>query len=174
MLRKAIIIVAALILASLSGCSVDGPVSVTDQDENLSLELVLPKSRYREDEEITCKAVLTYVGDDQTFEFFTGDPLLKFAIGGGEYFNGDLDLVQRDVICPQKIEKGVPVEYPFKKYMGRHLDSDESAVKFWKEFLAQEQLILPPGKYEIIARVSYTSARDTSSVLTVRHKIQVQ
>lgn len=174
MLRKAIIVVAALILTSLSGCCVDGPVSVIDQDQNLSLELLLPKSRYQKDEEITCKAVLTYVGEDQTFDFFTGDPAVKIAIGGGKYFKGELDLVQRDVIVSQKIEKGAPIEYPLKKYTGTHLKSDEDAVQFWKEFLAQEQFALPPGKYEIIAKISYTSAKDISSVLTVKHKIQVQ
>ena len=174
MLRKLIIMMAAFILASLSGCSVDGPVSVIDQDENLSLELILPKSRYQKDEEIICKAVLSYIGEDQTFEFFTGDPTVKIAIGGGKYFKGELDLVQRDVIVSQKIEKGAPVEYPLKKYAGIHLESDEDAVRFWKEYLAQEQFTLPPGKYEIIAKISYTSAKDISSVLTVRHKIQVQ
>ncbi len=174
MLRRLIIMMTVLILASLSGCSVDGPVSVIDQDENLSLELVLPKSRYQKDEEIICKAVLTYIGEDQTFEFFTGDPAVMLAIDGGEYFNGDLDLIQRDVRLSRKIEKGAPVEYPLKKYAGIHLESDEDAVQFWKEFLEQEQLILPPGRYEIIAKISYTSAKDTSSILTVRHKIQVQ
>ena len=175
MLRR-VIIIAVFLLTFLSGCSADGPVSVIDQDENLSLELVLPKSKYQEDEEIICKAVLTYIGEDQIFEFSTGDPAVMFAIDGGEYFKGDLDLIQRDVLLPRKIERSTPVEYPFKKYTGTHLDSDEDAVKFWRKFLAREQLVLAPGKYEIIAKVHYRplSKDDNPSVLTVRHKIQVQ
>lgn len=175
MFRKVIIIMAALILTSLSGCSVDGPVSVIDQDENLRLELVLPKSKYQKDEEITCKAILTYIAEGQTFEIFTGDPVVMFAIDGGEHFRGDLDLLQKGLYA-QKIEKDEPVEYPFKKYVGRHLGSDEDAVKFWKEFLAEQQLILPPGKYEILAKVNYRlSPKDRyPTFLTVKHKIRVQ
>ncbi len=101
MLRR-VIIIAVFLLTFLSGCSADGPVSVIDQDENLSLELVLPKSKYQEDEEIICKAVLTYIGEDQTFEFSTGDPAVMFAIDGGEYSRAILTLSRETCFFPKK------------------------------------------------------------------------
>lgn len=185
MFRKGIGIILALLSLFLSGCSVDGPISEIDADGKLRLELVLPKSRYRENEAITCHAVLTYVGEKDTFTFLAGEPVVMFAIGGGEYFNGDYDLVQKEAYYPQKIEKNQPIEYPFQKYIGVHLGSVEKAVRFWKEFLAQEDLILAPGKYEIIASINYGlspedlphyTANDLSSGnrLTVRHKIRVE
>lgn len=57
-----------------------------DGEEQLRLELILSAREYKADEPIECKAVLSYVGEGKTLEFYTGDPVVMFAIGGGQFF----------------------------------------------------------------------------------------
>jgi len=127
-----------------------------DESELLQLELILSHDEYKANTPIDCKAVLSYVGEADYFEFCSGEPLVMFAIAGGEYFKGELDLLNKGQ-CFWKITKYEPIEVPFRKYKGWHLNTDKEAVLFWESFLVDEELKLEPGEYEIFARCVYAS-----------------
>lgn len=145
-----------------------------DGEEQLRLELILSAREYKADEPIECKAVLSYVGEGKTLEFYTGDPVVMFAIGGGQFFNGEKDLLNKGQYS-KTIRSGKPIEFPFKKYVGWHLNTDEAAVSFWENFLKDDELVLEPGEYEIFAQCAYAlELGGEYSTLTVSEKVTVK
>ncbi len=165
-----LLMLVVFMMPSLSACSKD-----TRRDRNLQLELVCSQSVYDSNEPIDCTAILSYIGEEDSFDFYTGDPAMMFAIGGGQYFNGQSDLLQLDVFNHFTIEKDHPIEFPFVKYMGFHLGRDQDAVDFWNEFLAKDEFLLEPGDYEIFAAVWYVlTPGDKSSIITVSKTITVE
>lgn len=160
---------------ALTGCAKDVPnLKEYDGEERLQLELVLSDGEYKAGEPIECKAVLSYVGKEETFEFYSGDPVVMFAIGGGQYFNGEKDLLNKGQYS-QIIHKGEPIEFPFVKYVGWHLNTNEAAVKFWENFLMDEELVLEPGEYEFFAQCSYMLEPGGESItITASEKVIVK
>lgn len=163
MKRRTIVIYVLLfaLVFLLTACSASQPVQALDQNEEFRLELVVADSKVKADEPIDCKAILTYVGEEESFQaYYMEEGIVMFALGGGEYFYGEMDL---HTIQPGRGEKRVfykdePVEIPFYKRMlkNRYLkNEDEAAAAFWKEYLAEPELMLERGKYEIIAEFAY-------------------
>ena len=143
-------------------------------DEELQLELILSAEEYKAGEPIECKAVLSYTGEDECFEFLSGDPVVMFAIDGGKYFDAEKSLLNKGV-DPQIIYKDEPMEFPFKKYVGFHLNTDEEAVSFWENFLKDEELVLEPGEYEIFAQCWYVLEMGGEvTTITVSEKVTVK
>lgn len=124
------------------------------EDNNLRLELMTSNEIYQSDEAIKCYVKLSYIGEENSFIFYSGSPVIMFALEGGEYFNGEWDLMNKG-LDRYEIFKKEPVEYAFKKYMGNHLNTDTRAVDFWRNFMSSDELKLDPGEYKIFARVSY-------------------
>lgn len=118
----------------------------------LHLELITDKTIYTANEPITCKAMLKYTGSENSYSFYSGDPIIMLSISGGEYFNGESDLINKGTY-KQTIQKNEPIEVPFTSYVGLHLDSDLNAVEFWNDFSKNQELILPSGEYELMAKV---------------------
>ncbi len=169
-----LLMLVVFLMPSLSACSKDTTVG---RDRNLQLELVCSQSVYDSNEPIDCTAILSYIGEEDSLDFYTGDPAVMFAIGGGQYFNGQRDLLQRHSLNQHTIEKDHPIEYPFIKYMGTHSNKDQDAVDFWNEFLAKDEFLLEPGDYEIFAAISYMltpGTGDTSSTIIVSKTITVE
>ena len=161
------------ILGVLIVFSID-TVKEQTRDLPLQLEIELSDSVYRAGDPIDCKAILSYVGEENSFKFYSGEPVVMFAIGGDGYFNGELDLLNKGMYC-YSIERGTAIEYPFKKYIGNHFNSDENAVDFWREFSEEKDLVLKPGEYEIFARCSYSlNPGDEFTTITVSEKIIVK
>lgn len=143
-------------------------------DEELQLELILSAEEYKASEPIECKAVLSYTGDEESFEFLSGNPVVMFAIDGGKYFDAERDLLNKGV-DPQIIYKDEPIEFPFEKYVGWHLNTDEAAVSFWENFLMDEELVLEPGEYEIFAQCWYMlELGGQVTTITVSEKVTVK
>jgi hypothetical protein len=92
----------------------------TGRDKNLQLALVFSKPVYNSHEPIICKAILSYIGEEAFFDFYSGKPVIMFAIEGDRYFNGQKDLLQKGLYSCT-IKKNYPLEYPFKKYKGEPL-----------------------------------------------------
>jgi len=156
----------------ISACS-DGNL-IAAQDKNLQLELVFSRSVYSSNEPIECKAILSYIGAEDSFDFYSGKPIVMFSIGGSQFFNGKTDLLQKGLYS-FTIQKDAPLEYPFSKYKGTHLNTDKDAIDFWNKFLAKDELLLEPGDYKIFAQVSYAlTPGDTSSTITVSKTITVK
>lgn len=173
-MRKCFLI--CLLIAVMSGCLVSCTKRNMVSDDFLQLELILSDTEYAVGEPIECKAILTYIGKGDSFTFYPNDPIVKIVIGGGEYFNGEADLVSKDIILPTvTIYKDQPMEFPFVKYGGSYLGTDEKAAVFWEEFLAEEELLLEKGEYEMIAYCLYnTELPGKWETLMVREKIIVQ
>ena len=60
------------------------------------------------------------------------------------------------MIVHTTIEKDHPIEFPLEKYVGSHYNTDQDADDFWDEFMAEEEFLLEPGDYEVIANIMYT------------------
>lgn len=173
--RQFMCLVVLFMGVALIGCTKANPnPKEHDGEDQLRLELMISAGEYKADEPIECKAVLSYVGERETFEFYSGDPVVMFAIDGGQYFNGEKDLLNKGQYS-HIIHKGEPIEFSFVKYVGWHLNTNEAAVSFWKNFLMDEELVLEPGEYEIFARCSYMLEQGgESSTITVSEKVTVK
>lgn len=169
--KKTIIFCAALVLCI---CLAIVSLLPLTRREPLKLELVLSDTVYKANEPIECKAILSYVGSEESFQFYSGDPVIMFAIGGGEYFNGETDLLNKGqrVIT---IQKNNPIESPFVKYQGWHLNSDAEAAAFWQSFLNEEDLVLEPGDYVIYAQCAYALEQGGEyTIITTSKRITVE
>lgn len=168
------LVVLSMVMTLIACTKVNSDTKANDSQEKLRLELILSAKEYKAGEPIECRAVLSYVGEGTSFEFYSGDPIVMFAIGGGQYFNGEKDLLNKGQY-PRIIYKNEPIEFPFVKYVGWHLNTDEGAVSFWKEFLMDEELVLEPGEYEIFAQCSYAlEPGSESTTITVSEKVTVK
>lgn len=165
-----------LLITALSGCLVSCIRTNVVSDDFLRLELIVSDTEYIVDEPIECKAILTYVGKGESFTFYPRDPIVKIVIDGGEYFHAGNDLVYKDIIMPAvTIYKDQPMEFLLEKYMGTHIGTDEEAVAFWEDFLAEEQFLLENGVYEIIACCPYSTEQlGEETTLMAREKIVVR
>lgn len=130
----------------------------------LQLELQMDKTSFSPNEPITCKAVLKYTGSESNYTFYSGEPIIMFSISGGEYFNGESDLINKG-IYKQTILKDEPIEVPFTSYIGWHLNSDQDAVDFWNSFSNNKELMLPAGEYVLMAKVIYYREQGTRRTL---------
>lgn len=143
--------------------------SDTDSNNNdLQLQLMLPKHKFEAGEPIECKAVLTYVGEEDTVTIFYNNPIVIFTLDGGEYFHGDrygwaVHDVNNAPAAARILKKGEPMEIPFQKqqhWFTGLLDDTEKA--FWEDYKASPELTLEPGNYEIIAHFAYSLKRVTA------------
>ena len=141
----------------------------TDSNNNdLQLQLVLPKHQFEAGEPIECKAVLTYVGEEDSVTIFYNNPIVIFTLDGDEYFRGDrYGWAVRDVYnapaVTRTLKKGEPLEIPYQKQQHQFtglLDDAEKA--FWEDYKASPELTLEPGKYEMIAHFAYSLKRVTA------------
>lgn len=163
-----------MVMTLMACTKVNSDTKANGSKEKLQLELILSAREYKAGEPIECKAVLSYVGEGESFEFYSGDPIVMFAIGGGQHFNGEKDLLNKGQYS-QIIYKNEPIEFPFVKYVGWHLNTDEDAVSFWEDFLVDEELTLEPGEYEIFAQCSYAlEPGSESTTITVSEKVTVK
>lgn len=145
-----------------------------DFNEMLQLELIMSDCVYEANTPIDCKAVLSYTGDEDFFHFYSGDPVIMFAIGGPGYFNGESDLLNKGAYL-YTINKDNPIECNFKKYIGNHLNTDEAAVDFWKRFVEEDDLLLDVGDYEIFAKCSYSLSPGEETITVIaKEKISVK
>ena len=141
------------------------------QDNYLKLELTTSSDTYRSDEAIECKATLTYIGEEDGFKFYSGDPVVMFALEGGAFFHGEQDMLNVGV-DRYEILRGEPIEYRFEKYVGSHLTADKEAVDFWANFLQEDELKLEPGRYKMFAKISYCLT--LGGEISVRIRVQIK
>lgn len=170
LIKKGMILMVAMLLlmTCLSACANDN--STVEADNNLQLELVISKSEYASNEPIDCKAILSYVGNENSFSFHSGEPIVMFSIGGNKYFKGALDLINKGFYL-HTIEKEKPEEYLFSKNFGSYVSSDTEAAEFWRDFHSSNELLLDSGEYEIFAQVNYAI---TPGELNSYHTITVK
>lgn len=142
--------------------------SVPKEKPPLQLELVLPKKQFEAGEPIECKAVLTYVGEEDEITVCFRNPMVVFVVDGGKYLHEDQYGWRtgggiRDII--RVIKKGETIEIPFQKrqygnsFLQRN-DEDEEERAFWDHYLSSSELTLEPGRYKIIVHCSYSLSND--------------
>lgn len=147
---------------------------MVNSKQELKLDLRLSDTVYDSDEPIEFDAVLTYAGQEDSFTFYSGEPVVMFAIEGGEFFRGEIDLINLGM-KKFTIPKNNPKVYPYRKTVGWHLNSDQDAVQFWKEFMETDELFLPPGTYIIWAQCAYmTEPGGECTIITTRNRITVK
>lgn len=117
------------------------------KDELFELKLYVDKDRYQEEEAIKCHATLEYIGDKDSIEIYSSDPLVGFALKDDKYFDGGYAV--NDELVTSTFKKGEVISYDFCKSGG--WDGDDPKAKFYEEFFSDPELKLPPGKYEISA-----------------------
>lgn len=137
-------------------------------NHDLQLQLVLPKHQFEAGEPIECKAVLTYVGEEDSVTIFYNNPIVIFTLDGGEYFRGDrYGWAVRDVYnapaVTRTLKKGEPLEIPYQKQQHQFTGLMDDAEKaFWEDYKASPELTLEPGKYEMIVHFAYSLKRVTA------------
>ena len=159
MKRRTIVIYVLLFAAALFLTAYSG--SVPKEKPPLQLELVLPKHRFEAGEPIECKAVLTYVGDEESVKVYFENPIVMFSVDGGEYLRAELyswplhDIENIPAIT-RVIKRGEPIEFPFAKYRVFRGNEDDKEKAFWENYNASSELILEAGRYKIYARCAYS------------------
>ena len=175
MKRRTIVIYVLLFAAALFLTAYSG--SVPKEKPPLQLELVLPKKQFEAGEPIECKAVLTYVGEEDEIKVYLRNPSMIFVVDGGEYMRENQygwavhDILNNPALI-RVLKKGESVEYPFEKQqygyyrytivadgeekalIERTIDEEEEA--FWEHYRSSSELTLEPGRYRIIARYGYS------------------
>ncbi len=150
---------AALFLTAYSG-------AVPKEKPLLQLELVLPKKQFKAGEPIECKAVLTYVGEEDLIKVYFDNPIITFSLDGGEYLHGEMADYPRNDVLPvppartMAMKKGEAIEFWFQKQqyaaLGSRNFAEEEAEAFWDHYLSSSELVLEPGRYRILARCRYS------------------
>ena len=137
-------------------------------NHDLQLQLVLPKHQFEAGEPIECKAVLTYVGEEDSVTIFYNNPIVIFTLDGGEYFRGDrygwaVHDVNNAPAVARTLKKGEPLEIPYQKQQHQFTGLMDDAEKaFWEDYKASPELTLEPGKYEMIVHFAYSLKRVTA------------
>ena len=153
-----LLLAAALFLTAYSG-------SVPKEEPQLQLELVLSKNKYEAGEPIECKALLTYVGDQDEIKVYFRNPAVTFVVDGGEYMRKDqYNWATRDVFLAagtRILKKGEPLEIPFQKHQykasfSQRTTGDEAENEFWENYRSTSELMLEPGRYKMYARLGYS------------------
>ena len=93
MKRRTIVLYLLLFAATLFLTAYSGSEAIyaQEQNEEFRLELVVANGRVKAGEPIDCKAILTYVGEEESFQaYYMEKGIVMFALGGGEYLRGKL------------------------------------------------------------------------------------
>lgn len=125
-------------------------IVVSTKDDTFELKMYLDKGTYRSDEVISCYATLEYVGEEDSITIYHSDPLIGFALKDNRYFDGGY--FTNDVLLTTTLNKGEIMRVDFIKSGG--WASDNPNADFYEKFYAEQDLILPVGRYKIAASVT--------------------
>jgi hypothetical protein len=142
--------------------------SVTDGDFRLTI--TSPKATWGTDEAIEVGTTLEYLGPEAEATLWGSlSGLIRFGvvevsgdrIMGGEFAASVGPPGQRD--CgPHVISAAANITAPFSK--GGVYDANDPYIDFYDEYLADPQLHLPPGQWEIITRATFDAGDEEGAV----------
>ncbi len=142
--------------------------SVTDGDFRLTI--TSPKATWGTDEAIEVGTTLEYLGPEAKATLWGSlSGLIRFGvvevsgdrIMGGEFAASVGPPGQRD--CgPHVISAAANITAPFSK--GGVYDANDPHIDFYDEYLADPQLYLPPGQWEIITRATFDAGDEEGAV----------
>jgi hypothetical protein len=112
----------------------------------------VPRTTYHAGEVIEVDTTATYVGSAAKVTASSEwESLVVFTL---EQLDGPRDMLDpvSDLMCRQiDLVRGVPIDVRFQK-SGGYLGTDPLAP-FWKQYFADRQLHLPPGRWRIVAKL---------------------
>lgn len=155
--RLAMILVSGLLVFGLTACT-DAPEEVEETNtaatvvnDDFTLTITTDNSVYAADEEITCEALLTYTGSEET-TVYSSSPLVAFGIEGGLFDGG---FAREDMLMSTAFAPGEEKVLPFQKSGG--WSADDPNADYFEAFYADSALVLPPGEYTLSAVMEYST-----------------
>lgn len=155
-------IVVLVVSGVLLGCAPPAPSVAIEQvdrrqDGTFGLEIRTPRNRYSVTEAIPIVTNYVYLGPQARTIAGGAQSLVTFAL---EQIDGPLDMAGgSDLICVQhQLTARQPVAVPFLKTAG--WSNDDPLAGFWRAYLADKELHLPPGSWRITASLDAIMAPD--------------
>lgn len=144
-------------VGALTGCDLmPGASSAVARDVDGSFELVLRvgATRYPANAPIDASAALWYQGQEAAIDLVgSGSGLISFSakqLDGRFEFGG----AQTADCRPYRLDRGRPLEVPYKKSGGWSADDPDAA--FYIAFFNDPKLRLPRGRWQISATAGFT------------------
>jgi hypothetical protein len=122
------------------------------KDDQFEMKLNIQKTKFKVGEPIHYSASLTYIGNNDSITLWGPQTYIVFTLTDGK--KTKMEGATTAELKSTRLIRGETHEYPFFK-SGVYSDTDPDA-KFWKNFYAESDLLLPAGTYLIAANCEFS------------------